>query len=88
MLGYLDMTFCPYWEDCIEGRSCKRALTEGVYGSADTWWMGFNPKAKEGEAPIIMFAEEPDCYIEKEDIETFRKIHSEGGFDVNEVCTY
>ena len=59
MICYKDMCFCPFWEECVEGKECHRALTEDVREGAKEW-MGEN-------APISMFADKPDCFREAED---------------------
>jgi hypothetical protein len=67
MIGFKDMTFCPYWKSCLDGNTCKRALTDKVQGAADEWWTGMSPDHKEGEAPICMFFGEPECYRDTEE---------------------
>lgn len=54
MISYRDMTFCPYHEDCMQGKVCPRALTEDVHRGATAWWGNEN-------APISIFAEVPHC---------------------------
>lgn len=57
MIGYLDMTFCPYWEKCSDSQTCPRALTQDVLDGAKKWW-------GESDAPIAMFSEKPSCFKE------------------------
>ena len=60
MLCYKDRTFCPYWEECKDGKTCPRALTSEVYADAKKWWGFFK---SEDEVPICTWAEKPDCFI-------------------------
>jgi len=55
MIGYRDMTFCGYHEDCHLKSTCFRALTEQVQKDAEAWWGGPGP-------PISIFMEKPDCW--------------------------
>ena len=59
MLCFKDMTFCPFWKECKDGKTCDRALTGKVWDSAERWWGGDRP-------PVAVFAEHPDCFVEKE----------------------
>ena len=56
MIGYKDMTFCPFYETCENGSTCHRALTQEVKDGAQKWW-GVN-----NDAPIWIFSSEPDCH--------------------------
>ena len=58
MIGFKDMTFCPFL-DCGEW-NCHRRLTKEVRRQADNWW-------GEGEdnAPICMYVDKPECYNEE-----------------------
>jgi hypothetical protein len=60
-IGYLDMTFCPFWEDCNKGMSCGRKLTQDVRDRAEAWWGQRLPCP----APIGQFSEKPDCWEQK-----------------------
>ncbi len=55
MICYRDMTFCPFWIDCKEGKLCSRALTEEVEKEAEEWYGG-------SDAPISFFSKKPDCF--------------------------
>ena len=55
MISYRDMTFCPFFEDCIKQERCDRCLTAEVQRRADKWW-------GKGEAPICVFSEKPECW--------------------------
>ena len=61
MMGYRDMTFCPFWEDCANAKDCHRPLTPSVVAKARAWWGEEN-----GEPPIVQFADMPDCHSSKE----------------------
>lgn len=56
MFCYRDMTFCQYWKECKKGLECSRSLTDEVKKQAKKWW------GEEGEPPICLFAEKPDCF--------------------------
>lgn len=34
MLCYQDRTFCSYYQECVKGKECSRALTEEVERAA------------------------------------------------------
>lgn len=53
MIGFRDMTFCPFHETCHN--PCYRALTDEVKKSAERWWGG-------PDAPIARFVEKPNCH--------------------------
>ncbi len=55
MIGYRDMTFCPFYADCKNAPDCHRPLTPEVQAAADKWWKG-------GNAPIWVFSEKPECH--------------------------
>ena len=57
MIGYKDMTFCTFYEDCAKAKKCHRPLTEEVRIAANRWWNDTS------EPPIAVFAEKPDCHI-------------------------
>jgi hypothetical protein len=57
LMTYKDMTFCEFYKDCEDGKTCDRALTEKVIKNAKKWWRGFN-----GEPPIAKFIEKPNCH--------------------------
>ncbi len=54
MITYKDMTFCPYYKQCIDGIECYRALTKKIEIQAEKVHM-----------PVSIFAKEPDCFKEK-----------------------
>lgn len=51
MIEYRDMTFCPFWEDCMEGKTCMRALTQEIIKDAQRVGL-----------PICQYLEKPDCW--------------------------
>jgi len=51
MVEYKDMTFCSFWKDCEDGKTCMRALTPAV--KKDAIRVGL---------PICQFVEKPDCH--------------------------
>ena len=51
MICYKDMTFCPFYEGCIDRTKCGRAETPEIIEGAQK--MGL---------PISVFAEKPECY--------------------------
>jgi ribosome-associated protein YbcJ (S4-like RNA binding protein) len=51
MMCYRDMTFCPYWKSCKDGKNCPRALTAEVEESAN----------KTGLL-IDQWCEKPECF--------------------------
>lgn len=55
MICYRDMTFCPFYVECYDGKTCPRALTEEVAEAADKCGL-----------LISMFAEPPDCLLDKD----------------------
>jgi len=58
MISYRDMTFCPFYKDCLKAVDCHRPLTPGVRKAAEEWW-------GEPGAPISMFSTKPCCHEEK-----------------------
>ncbi len=38
MMTYRDMTFCEHHENCEDGETCYKALTDKVKEEADIWW--------------------------------------------------
>ena len=62
MICYKDMTFCSFWEECKEGKSCPRALTEKVEIEADRWWLSFHGSTIKNGAPICQFVKKPECF--------------------------
>jgi len=48
---YRDTTYCPYFDTCVDGGDCTRALTEAVEEAAEEFGL-----------PICQWVEEPDCY--------------------------
>lgn len=59
MIGYKDMTFCPF-DDCKNFGPCDRSLTEQVRRDAENWWGSKS-------APIYQWSERPDCFEKDED---------------------
>ena len=66
MIGYRDMTFCPFFKQCKKGKKCDRALTDEVKKAAEKWW-------GDKHAPICMFAEKPECFEDNIDKRGKRK---------------
>ena len=58
MMGYKNMTFCPFYLDCTKKDVCDRPLTPEVKIQADMWW-------GEADAPICVYMEKPDCWSER-----------------------
>lgn len=58
MMGFRDMTFCPFYADCADAATCPRALTPAVHDAAAKWW------GKPG-APIAVFTAQPSCHKPK-----------------------
>ena len=54
MIGYKDMTFCPFFKDCKEGKTCPRAMTEQIVSDANDFGMG-----------IMQYMDKPFCWKEK-----------------------
>lgn len=70
MIGYRDMTFCREFLCARFGAGadkCPRSLTGEVQRKAELWWGRGNRRKGKG-APIAVFAEQPDCYQEQEDV--------------------
>jgi hypothetical protein len=42
MLCYKDKTFCPFWEQCEDGKDCNRALIETVKEEAKIFFDRMN----------------------------------------------
>ena len=59
MICYKDKTFCPFYQNCKEGKTCDRALTPEVIDQAVKWWRGKG-------APIAQYAEKPKCWKSSE----------------------
>ncbi len=57
MICYRDMTFCTA-DECLNFKSCPRALTDEVYADAVSWW------GSENAPPIAQFSDpsQLDCY--------------------------
>lgn len=53
MMGYRDMTFCPFWKECgvYIHDGCHRAMTPGEVKSADSYGL-----------PMCQFIEKPECF--------------------------
>lgn len=60
-MNYKDKTWCPYWEFCIHGTVCDRALTPKVKEDAKAWWL-MATKGKSSDAPIMMHVQIPNCF--------------------------
>jgi hypothetical protein len=57
-MSYKDVTFCPFYLECIYGETCKVALTPKVEDTAKEWWGKDNP-------PISVYLDKPNCFKEK-----------------------
>jgi hypothetical protein len=55
MSVHLDMTFCPFWEDCKKASICHRPLTDEVFFAAAA-----------NDRPISRFADKPPCHEKTE----------------------
>jgi hypothetical protein len=55
MMGFRDMTFCPFNADCKKSSTCPRALTPAIHDAAAKWW------GKPG-APISVYTTIPTCH--------------------------
>ncbi|MDA3856422.1 MAG: hypothetical protein PF569_09255 [Candidatus Woesearchaeota archaeon] len=58
MMCYRDRTFCIFYENCISGATCSKALTEQVKINAVKWWGDIDP-------PIAIYTGEPSCFEDK-----------------------
>jgi len=58
MIGYKDITFCPFYKDCLTGMDCFRALTPMIKIAASEWWGS-------DDAPISVFVDKPACFKQK-----------------------
>lgn len=56
MICYRDMTFCPFWLECVAGFDCHRAFTDE---HADA--------AERGGWHVSLYADRPDCFAEVEE---------------------
>ena len=59
MLCYRDMTFCPYYKNCKNGKVCDRALNVDVIENAKKWW-------ENDDVPICQYSKKPDCFKNKD----------------------
>lgn len=57
MICYKDKTFCTFYRECKDGKTCDRSLTEDVQYQAKLWWKSNNP-------PICQFQNKPDCFVQ------------------------
>lgn len=57
---YRDRTYCPFWESCVEGKECPRALTSEIIEGANKFG---KECGMDGGFPISRFANYPDCYV-------------------------
>ena len=51
MICYRDMTFCPFWRSCADGKDCSRALTDEVAAKAEEVGLG-----------VCQWNGQPGCY--------------------------
>ncbi len=51
MRVYGDITFCPFYQGCKDGKGCRRALTVAVEAGA-----------KRAEEPIFEYTDKPECF--------------------------
>lgn len=59
VIGYNDMTYCKFSNECKYEKDCPRALTEEVLEDAKRWWGGEDP-------PIAMLVNRPRCFEKKD----------------------
>lgn len=68
MMVFRDMTFCRE-KTCAKfgdgEKDCPRSLTVAVENLAGKWWNIGDKKEDWGPAPISIFIERPDCFVEK-----------------------
>ena len=57
MIGYKDMTFCPFGDKCASAKDCLRVLTPEDKEDAEKWWGG-------KDFPVSYFTNPPECYEE------------------------
>ena len=53
MICYFDRTFCKFYKECTEGRTCRKALTKKIKDGA-----------KKAELPIMEYTSKPSCFKE------------------------
>jgi hypothetical protein len=53
MFCYKDRTFCPFYQECKDGSTCKDALTPEVKKAANKWM---------ANAPISVWISHPNCF--------------------------
>ena len=66
MTSYRDMTFCPYYEECLTGSTCPSALTDSVKKDAERWWQ------HKTNLLISVFSGKPECFVSKDDFDIRR----------------
>lgn len=64
MTSYNDMTYCPYYEFCGQGKTCQYSLTPKVKENAKVWWL-LETRGKSDDAPIKMHILIPNCFEAK-----------------------
>lgn len=60
MICYQDKTWCEFYKDCFFERSCSNKLTPQIRRDAVKWWGS-------PEAPIMVHADKPKCFKQKDD---------------------
>ena len=55
MICYKDMTFCTFYKECDNAKTCHRPLTPKVAKLAEEFGL-----------PICQFTDKPECFVEKE----------------------
>ena len=55
MMCYKDRIFCPFYNECVNGSKCDRALTLEVHEKAIKWWGNEH-------APISVYTDKPECF--------------------------
>ncbi len=58
MIFYKDMIFCSYYDKCVDGQGCCRALTECV-----------RQDAQRRDLPVAQFVNPPKCFRIKDKAE-------------------
>jgi len=53
-MEYKDMTFCPFFRSCAEGKTCPRAMTDQIVSDANNFGMN-----------VSCFVDRPFCWKRK-----------------------
>ena len=64
MFCFQDRTFCPFYESCAKGDTCRSALTEEIVAAAEVWFASWIKDRGPGEqAPVMVHSSEPSCFV-------------------------